>query len=170
MEARSRDIVNCPHCSAENPVNESSCGACSRGLTLYIGPANTFPRRFGLGSLMVLVAVVAIGLGVFRASPGLGVLVLYLFTPAMIRTSGVASQRADDERPMTLEEKSWVFLSSIGLMFSVLVASSTAFMAVRVPSVAVTGGYDLFLAWGVSGAVALLVGLSILRKFWPYCH
>jgi len=171
MEARSRAVVNCPHCGVENPATEARCGTCSRGLTLYIGQARALPRKFGLGSLMVLVAIIAVGLGIFRVVPVLGMLVLYLSTPAMIRTLSVISQRADDQRHVTREEKSLVFVSSIGLMIAVLVASFIAFMAVGVAMSTIVRSMDgLAVAFCVSVAVGVIVGFLILRKFWPYCE
>ena len=165
------ETVNCPHCGATNPAADATCHACSKRLMLYIGPARTLPRKFGLGPLMILVAIVAVGLGIFRIAPPVGVLMLFLFVPAMIRTTGVASQRAEDRRPTTLEDKAWVFLTSIGLMTAVLVSSCLAFIAVCLPAglVAANGrGYGFVLVVAVGGGAALLVGGVVLRSFWSY--
>lgn len=168
---RRLDVVNCPHCGAENPSSESRCVACSKGLVVYIGPAQRLPHRFGLGSLMVLVATVALGLSALRGAPVLGVLILVLMPPALVRTMTVISQRDADERAMTFDDKMAVFLGSIGVMLAVLLSAFLAFAIVCMPvgSMAVSaGGYGMPLALAISGAAGLAVAVWVLRKLWPH--
>ena len=87
MEPRRFAQVNCPHCGAVNPSFESTCSACSRGLLVYIGPARALPRRFGIGAIMALVAVIAVGLAMLRAVPVLGVAWLVLVPTCLLYTS-----------------------------------------------------------------------------------
>lgn len=171
MQPRRREVVNCPHCGAENPSVEARCASCSKGLTIYIGPTQGLPRRFGVGSLMLLVATVALGLSALRGAPMLGVLILVLIPPALVRTMAVVSQRATDERPMILDETMGVFFGSIGVMMAVLLASFLAFAIVCMPVGSMTMGsgvYGMTLALSLAGAAALAAAVWVLRKLWPY--
>ncbi len=171
MMPRRREVVNCPHCGAENPSTEGRCGACSKGLIVYIGPAQQLPKRFGVGSLMVLVASIALGLSALRGAPLLGVLILILVPPSVVRTVAVISQRSADERPMVLDETMGVFFGSIGVMMAVLLASFLAFAIVCMPAGSMAmgaGGYGMPVALSVAGAAALGMAIWVLRKLWPY--
>lgn len=171
MLIRRVDVVNCPHCGAENPAREAHCGACSKGLTVYIGPAHNLPRRYGLGSLMLLVATVAVGLGALRGVPVLGVLILILVPASLVRTMAIVSQRAVDGRPMNAEERTGVFFGSIGVMMAVILASFLAFAIVCMPAGSMAmgaGGYGMPVALSLAVAAALAVAVWVLRKLWPY--
>jgi hypothetical protein len=171
IQSRRREFVNCPHCGAVNSSTESRCESCSKALTIYIGPSEGLPRRFGVGSLMLLVASVALGLAALRGAPMLGVLVLFLIPPALVRTMAVVSQRTTDERPMLLDETMGVFFASIGVMMAVLLSSFLAFAIVCMPVGSMTmgaGTYGMILAVSLSGTVALGAAIWVLRKLWPY--
>lgn len=171
MQIRPRQVVNCPHCGAVNPWFASTCEACSKGLVVYIGPSQTVPRRFGLGSIMTLVASVAVGLALWRAVPVLGLMLLLLVPPALIRTVAAMSQRASDERPMSMDERMSTFVASLGVMLAVLVASLLAFAIVGMPagSMAMAAGRPgMTVAMTLAGTAGLGVGFFLLRKLWPY--
>lgn len=171
MLIRRVTVVNCPHCGAENPAREAVCSACSKGLTLYIGPTQNLPRRFGLGSLMVLVATVALGLGALRGVPLLGVLILVLIPPALVRTMAVTSQREADERPMTVDERMGVFFGSIGVILATVLSAFLAFAVVCVPAGSMmmgAGGQWMPIALALAGAAAVGAAWWVLRKLWPY--
>ena len=171
IQSRRREFVNCPHCGAVNLSTESRCESCSKGLTIYIGPSQGLPRRFGVGSLMLLVAAIALGCAALRGAPLFGVLILILIPPALVRTMAVVSQRTTDERPMLLDETMGVFFGSIGVMMAVLLASFIAFAIVCMPVGSMTmnaGVYGMALALALSGTVALAVAVLVLRKLWPY--
>lgn len=171
MLIRRVDVVNCPHCGAENPAREAHCRSCSKGLTIYIGPAHNLPRRYGLGSLMLLVASVALGLGALRGVPVLGALILVLIPASVVRTMAIVAQRDVDGRPMNVEERTGVFFGSIGVMIAVLLASFLAFAIVCMPAGSMAmgaGGYGMSLALALAGAAGLAVAVWVLRKLWPY--
>jgi hypothetical protein len=171
MQPRPRQVVNCPHCGAVNPAHAARCEACTKGLVVYIGPAQRLPRRFGLGSLMVLVASVAVGLSLIRPAPPLGVLVLALVPPALVRTMAAMSQRAGDERPMSTDERVSTFFASLGVMLGVLVGTTLAFAVVAMPAGALAmggGGTSQMVAVALSACAAVGVASWLLRKLWPY--
>jgi hypothetical protein len=168
MQTRRRQTVNCPHCGVDNPASEDACRSCSRSLLIYIGPAHNIPRRFGLGSLMLLVAVVAPGLALLRVEPLLGALILLLLPAAAIRTTAVISQSAYDLRPLRFEQKIQVFFGSIAVMIAILLSSFLAFFATCVPAGAVIGFNALPFAIGLGGVTAIYVAYRMLRHLWPY--
>ena len=171
MLIRRVDVVNCPHCWAANPAREAHCASCSKELTLYIGPAHNLPRRYGLGSLMILVASVALGLGALRGVPVLGVLILVLVPASLVRMMAIVAQRDVDGRPMNTDESMGVFFGSIGVMMAVILASFLAFAIVCMPAGSMAmgaGGYGMPVALSLAGAAALAVAVWVLRKLWPY--
>ncbi len=171
MQPRPRQVVNCPHCSAVNPSQESLCRACSRDLTVYIGPAERLPRRFGVGSLMILVACVGIGLGFFRAVPLLGGAILVLVPAALVRTMAAMSQRAGDGRPMSGDERVSTFFNSIGVMLAVAIAAFIGFGLVMVlvgTAAANAAGMGMRVPIGIAGTVGLVAGGLLMRRLWPY--
>ncbi len=144
---------------------------CAKGLTVYIGPAERLPHRFGVGSLMLLVASVGVGLGLFRALPLLGAVVLLLIPPALVRTMAATSQREGDGRPMSRDERMATFFSSLGITLGVLVCSLLAFAIVMMPAGSIamgSGRRGMTIALGVAVTVGGSVGCLLLRKLWPY--
>jgi hypothetical protein len=175
MGPRRFNQVNCPHCGAVNPSFESTCSACSRGLLVYIGPARALPRRVGIGAIMALVAVVAVGLAMIRPAPVLGVAWLVLVPTAVVRSVAAASQRAEDGRPMGLDERTWAFASSFGVMLAAAIAGGLTFMVVCafVTPIAVpfgAAGRPGVFAVGVSiaGGIGAFVAYRVLARLWPY--
>jgi hypothetical protein len=171
MLPRPRQVVNGPHCAAINPSHETLCRACAKDLTVYIGPAERLPRRFGVGALMLLVASVGVGLGLFRALPLMGAVVLLLIPPALIRTMAAASQRAGDGRPMGGDERMTIFFNSLGVTLGVMVCSLLAFAIVMMPAGSMamgTGRRGMAIALGVAGTAGGSVGWLLLRRLWPY--
>ncbi|HEY2154691.1 MAG TPA: hypothetical protein VGH33_03610 [Isosphaeraceae bacterium] len=171
MQPRPRQVVNCPHCAAVNPSHEVLCRACAKDLTVYIGPAERLPHRFGVGSLMLLVGSVGVGLGLFRALPVLGAGVLLLIPPALIRTMAAVSQRAGDGRPMGGDERMVTFFHSIGVTLGLLVCSLLTFAIVMMPAASLTAGAGhrgMVITLGLAGTAAGFVGWLLLRRLWPY--
>jgi hypothetical protein len=121
--------VDCPHCREKNPVAAMACQACGKALTIYIGPAEAIPRRVGLGSLMLLVALVAPCLVVLREVPVLGVLLLVITVPALVRTLSAVSTRKSDGRPMITAEMLSTFGASLGIVWLIEIAALLAFGA-----------------------------------------
>lgn len=175
MEPRRFTQVNCPHCGAVNPSFESTCSACSRGLLVYIGPAQSLPRRFGIGAIMALVAVIAVGLAILRPVPVLGVAWLVLVPTAVVRAAAAASQRAEDGRPMAIDERAWAFTSSIGVILAGGIAGGMTFkiLCVLIAPFAVPFGFAghagvLTVGVSVAAGAGVFVGYRVLARLWPY--
>lgn len=119
--------VNCPHCAARNSANGDRCGTCGHPLTLYIGPPEHLPRRLDLGSLMILIALIAVCLGVVREIPVLGVLLLAVTVPALLRTFVWIARVKGDGLPMLWPEKLGAFAASAGIVWLILTGTGAAF-------------------------------------------
>lgn len=167
--------VDCPHCREKNLVSLTNCHACGKPLTVYIGPADVLPRRLGLSSIMLAVAVLAPCLVVLREVPPLGALLLLIAVPAMVRTSCAISTRISDGRPMISSEKVATFLASVGIVWLMGIAASLAFGAVFMIAGAAVEFLSVILPtgsahltdspWGVIviAPVATLAGLAVIR-------
>lgn len=145
MPDRKPRILLCPHCGAENGAEAALCGACHQSLVLVIGPEVLSrppgPRpSFRLGSLMLLIALVAVFLGLVREEPTLGLLFL-IVVPAFVHTLHTAALRRSSGVPMSLLEKLGLFFGSSAATFATLwlvgIASSIVFFGTYLVSVAV---------------------------------
>jgi small-conductance mechanosensitive channel len=119
----------CPHCQAEYQPGAERCWICHQPLEParpeHAGaPEGTPPsvrRSFHLNTLMVVIALVAVLLGLFRESSGLGVFVAVICLPAALRLRSVAAQRQARDQPMSLPEKIWDFIGSALIAWAMLV-------------------------------------------------
>jgi hypothetical protein len=90
-----------------------------------------------ISSLMLLVTLWAVVLGVFSISPGVGIGLVILGAPAVIRTVILAIRSRAGGRPMSVGRKIWVFtstlgllvISTLGLLVIIAVAAAAAFVA-----------------------------------------
>ncbi|MBI2823168.1 MAG: zinc ribbon domain-containing protein [Planctomycetia bacterium] len=145
----------------EAPANAATAGASS------VGP--TF--RFSLLGLMGLVTVIAVALGIGVASPGLGIPLGILATPALIRVSLAMSRRRAAGLPVTAEMRIIAFFRSLGLMLIVSIAASVAFVIVCFPvglmALDARGETGFFFAiiMGIGASLATVVFLLV--KFGP---
>ncbi len=166
----SPEIVQCPHCWVENPAIEERCRACGKALAIFIGPRKPV-RKIGLGALMLLIALTAVCLAAMRVSPGLGIFLLILVVPALARMLIGAARRADDERPMTLEQKIGLYFASMGLMLGVSLAAFVAFVATCVPAgfvvLSIGNGSGFIVACAIGAVAPIVVSVLLLRRFWP---
>ncbi|HEX8203750.1 MAG TPA: hypothetical protein VF590_24955 [Isosphaeraceae bacterium] len=173
------ELVHCPHCGAKNPAIEEACQECGRPLAVVIGPPAKV-RRLGLGTLMVLIAEVAVCLAVIREMPGLGIPLLLILVPAHLRTVVAVARRKADERPMSVEDTVGAFVASMGLMVVVGVAAGIAFGTTCFAGFWAGAGLRSLwpqrpfdgLGWGIftgvtlGGLAALFVIVVLLRRFW----
>lgn len=172
--------VNCPHCTARNPSAEERCGSCGRPLTLYIGPAEQFPRRLDLASLMMLIALVAICLGVTREVPALGVFLLLIAVPALLRTFVWIARMKGDGQPMLWPEKLGAFAASAGIVWLILLGAVSAFafaftvgtfagaalqaVVIGVPG---SGPIAMFISVPFGCIASVVAGYFLVKTLWP---
>jgi hypothetical protein len=136
------------------------------------GRVQASPRSVHLGTLMVLIAVVAVCLALLRAAPGLGILLILVLVPASARTVAAVVRRQSRGKRMFWDEKLELFVLSIGIVVVIGIASAAAFLATCFPS-----GLLLTNAAGIPGLIAaVIVGVGaggyvafrLIRVLWPY--
>jgi hypothetical protein len=120
---------------------------------------------------MLVIALIAVCLGVLVEIPGLGVVLLLVSTPALIRTLMAVSRGKAAGRPLSGWEKMTVFAGSLGVVAVIGLASLIAFIATCFPvgliSVQADMGVGVFLAFSVGIIAAGFVGFTLIRKLWP---
>jgi hypothetical protein len=115
----------CPHCQAEYQPGAERCWMCHQPLEAarpgQPSPPTKAARSFHLNTLMVVIALIAVLLGLFRESSGLGIFVAVICLPAALRLRSVAAQRQARDQPMSLPEKIWDFIGSALIAWAMLV-------------------------------------------------
>ena len=176
----------CPHCGAVNRLSRTTCWLCGHSPVATGAAAEPQPqasptektaqRTFGLSSLMLLIALIAVCLGVMRELPGLGIALAVVATPALIRTIGAVGRKEARGRPMDVPEIIGTFLGSVAVVTTIAVAAGAAFVATCFPVGLVTLGPDRGWGVGIVGivfafvlgfAVAGFVGYFLIRRLWP---
>jgi hypothetical protein len=184
--------VRCPHCQAGNRPGADCCFLCHEPIPLDAevvdaslwgapqvpltgdedvpAPA-TVRHTFTLSSLMLLIALVAVTLGVFRIEPGLGIVLVIVVTPALIRTLLAVSRDKARGRALNPLEKVGVFVASLGIVIVIGLAAIIAFVATCVPiglanSDNMTSN-SLVTAVVIGLIAAGLVAFPLIRWLWP---
>jgi len=127
---------------------------------------------YSLGSLLLLVTLIAATLGLMGLSPGMGIAFGVLATPALIRTAVAASRARAAGAGLNGYEKAWIFLASIGMFFISVLAAGIAFYGVCWAGFVVVepdGGLDAGLSAGIilGGIGGILVLVLMIRWLWP---
>jgi hypothetical protein len=164
----------CPECGAPLAAGQARCWLCQRrheephAANPYAAPrpiAAETPLQFSLASLLLLITFVAVCFGAFWTAPGLGVLLIILGVPALIRTAIATNRRQQAGGPSTFVDKIGVFLVSLLIMSAVWMSSAVAFAVVctlGVVPIGMMGGDDftLALAVGVIGGLISAIALA----------
>jgi hypothetical protein len=111
--------------------------------------------QFSLASLILVMTLVAVCLGVLMAAPGLGILLIIVAVPALVRTVVSGSQQKRTGAPLSLGQKVVAFLMSLGLMIAVGIAGIIAF------EIACWGSCAVVAAAAGEGGGALYTGLIL---------
>jgi hypothetical protein len=124
-----------------------------------------------LSSVMLVIALVAISLGVLREAPGLGILLIVLMVPALVRTLAGAARRQAKGSAMTLAEKLITFFVSLVIVVFIGLAASIAFLCTCFTAGLVTmnmmGDVGLIVAALAGLAAAGYVLYLLGRRLWP---
>ncbi len=166
--------VLCPICSAENAEGSARCFLCGQSLVgaevslaKKPGIAAPEPHRpsFHLNSLMLVIALIAVFLGVAHEAPGLAMLLAVPGTIALIRTFTVAGRWPD--RPSWYDHVA-VFLGTFAAVVTVAIAAVISFFVTCLAIVATGtgpyGGNNFGVGLVVGGivGVAVLIGLTVV--------
>lgn len=181
MENAEPRMVVCPSCGGENLARFDRCFLCDQPLfagtagaenpwaapAVELKPSST---TFTLGSLMLVIALIAVCLGVLVEIPGLGVVLLLVSTPALIRTLVAVSRSKAAGRPIGGWDKVVLFAGSLWVVALIWLGSLIAFVATCFPLGFALAQVDLnaiLLAIGAGILVAGTAGFYLIRKLWP---
>ena len=183
----------CPACGASNPSTSIVCFLCGRSLDAtreesvaespatpisfsspespnpYAPPASDLSRRvtFPIGSLLMVIAVIALCLGVARANLVLGIVFAGAVVPAIIYSEIVAAKRKGSGISMTIRDRLVTFLIGIAGVYAVVTSAMVAFLTTCVPVAFVTEGSGAALLIGGMAAIAaaaFAIYLLLFRK------
>jgi hypothetical protein len=136
-------------------------------------------RTVHLSTLMLVIAIIAVGLGVFRQAPRLGILLTILVIPAVARTIFGVKPRPVLDPSMSWKEKIFAFLGALVIALVIFLAASIAFVAICLSTVVIGRApqtLDLGLQLGLAAAGAILcigvfIGNRLLRRWsWKGPH
>lgn len=186
-DIQSRTPVQCPSCGASVSPGQSSCWLCHAPLAADETPASPFapghpfvPRaagQFTIATILLVTTLIAVCLGLFRYSPGLGVLLIVFAAPALVRTVFVGRREQRLGRRLTTGGKIGQFFVSLIIMYAVWMAAGMAFFmtcagslglaAVANSAAPETGGGVMMIGLIASLVFSAGVAVLILRATWP---
>jgi hypothetical protein len=85
------------------------------------------PFQFGISSLLLVTTLLAVICSITVMVPGLGIVLAILAVPALVRTCVVASRRAARGEPTPVGKKTSIFLLTMAVIVTVIVAVGGAF-------------------------------------------
>lgn len=183
----------CPACGASNRPQSNSCFLCGHALDAakaetitgpprppisfgstelinpYAPPASEIarPLSFRISSLLMVIAVIAVCLGVAHENLVLGIILAMAIVPALIYTVIVVQKRGAGGNPLGVADKVTTFLVAIGGVMIVEFSSLVAFCMTCYPigfvSVSAAGGLGLIVAFGIGGLAAIVTAVYATR-------
>jgi hypothetical protein len=170
--------VVCPMCGAENSRGAARCFLCGQslaGATEFV-PAkpSTEPepgRRptFQITSIMLLIALIAVFVGVFHEAPGLALMLAVPGSIALLRTFAASGDRPG---PRSWFDHVAVFFGTFAAVVTVAIAAGVSFFATCLAIVSTSpgpyGGSNLVpgLIFGVIIGLAVMIGLTMAFIRW----
>jgi hypothetical protein len=170
MATSHEPAAHCPHCGAEVQPPGGPCWLC-RQKEPQADPNSYAPPRaigentaaqFSLASLFLVMTLVAVCLGVFMIAPGLGILLVVVTAPALVRTTFASSYYKQVGAPLTPAWKIKAFLVSLFVMLAVGIATFVAFQVVCWTGALLTQGQDPWPNALVGSLVGLLVAVPVM--------
>jgi hypothetical protein len=138
------------------------------------------PWQFSLQSLIVAITTIAVSLGLIITEPGLGIVVVILAAPALIRMLFPAHYERERGTPTTTSEKlmsgAVSTVAALAAVLGTLTAGATAFVVAcmvscgveaRVLAPRMPAGSQNLVAFSLLG-VSALIGLSAAWLFWRF--
>ncbi len=177
----------CPSCGAGSEPDRTHCWLCFAPLDApppavpaivvdeRLAVAN--PAQFSIATILLVTTLVAVLLGLFRLSPGLGVVLVIFSVPALVRTVYVGRREKNRGQRVSTGGKIGHFFLSLVIMYAVWTAASTAFFVAAIGTcfaAIATSNVSEEAATGVgiaglilSVVVGLVVAGVILWATWP---
>jgi hypothetical protein len=127
--------------------------------------------QFSLESLMLVITLISVCLGMIVAAPGIGLLVVIVAVPALVRTLVVGRYRKEAASPLNLGEKVMAFLASTGIIIGIMLAGliaywvaciGTCFAVLGVAQTATEQSSAEFWAVSVSIVTGAIVAIAVV--------
>jgi hypothetical protein len=155
----------CRHSLLESEAEYALAAKELHGGGSPFGPEPRTKFQFSLASILIVMTLVAVLCSIYTMAPGLGIALMVLSVPALIRTVVLAMQRGSRGKPLTFGQKAGVFAAWIGLSVVIVIAAGVAFFVsclVGLP----TGKLEIAFTLGGIGAIvaAILLGVLFWRK------
>ena len=169
----------CPQCLSTNCAGDITCALCGHALdtamptmetgalkspTPSISPESVNPYAppaggyspavtFRISSLLMLIAVIAVCLGVAHENVVLGIILAVVVVPALVYTFIVVEKRSARGTPMAALDKAVTFLVAIGGVVIIEFSAVVAFCMTCIPIGSVS--------FGANSAVGLIIALTV---------
>jgi hypothetical protein len=196
MSGEKSQRPRCPECGAELQLYDIHCWLCGwspgpKDTTKTPLPPPIFvsspearslaPLQYSIGGLLVVTTVIAVCLGAFRVTPGLGILLMLMIAvgviPAWIRAAVMGARHREANRIWTRADRTRAFAASLALTAGIVTAGVVtcgvvAIVAVMVACSDMWGeiGYGPVLAPVLllgSPVVGLIVAGYLCWRTWP---
>jgi hypothetical protein len=167
----------CFQCGADWPDGAAACPDCEVRIVGVREAPSTVSRTFGIGTLMVVIAAVAITFAMMRLEPVLGLVLGALLIITLMRTlGGIARSRAVDW-PLSVRDKISLGAESFGVAFLVVGGAALAFFSAFIPMAVCSGTFVsimsrteivlLVMGVGLGLTAAVYVTRRIVKHLWP---
>jgi hypothetical protein len=125
-------------------------------------------RTFSLASMVLFTTLVAFLLGMTKWNLGMGIAIVILSVPALIRTALIVNRMKAKGKVVPFGEKILAFMRSLSVVGLIAGATGGAFLAITYPCV--TGGNigigSMLLVAGFAIGVSGVIGVVLIRLFW----
>jgi hypothetical protein len=167
----------CPQCSQELASGAAACPNCGRhGANPYASPVpldaapSASALRWPLIGSIAVVILVSIVVGI--ALPGIGILFVMVFVPAVVRTTAVLQrQEAAGVQSDSASRMLMVLLVSASISVAAWIASSIAFSIVCVPigiaALTLESNWAFLAGVGLAILFQIVVFVWLMRRYWP---
>jgi hypothetical protein len=179
----------CPQCFSSNQPGDIMCFRCGHGLdkamlkteseaskspTSSSSPESINPYApptsgsspnvtFRISSLLLVIAVIAVCLGVTHENVVLGIILAFVVVPALVYTVIVVEKRSARGSPMAVVDKAGTFLVAIGgvliIEFSSLVAFCMTCYPIGAAGFAANSAAGLIIGLVVGGIAGIAAGI-----------
>jgi hypothetical protein len=162
----------CPDCGAEVGSQSVLCWCCRHSLlqtapalsqVLSVGQIHERTKfQFSLASVMLIVTFAAVLMSIYTMLPGLGIALMVLSAPALVRTAVVAMYKGSRGKPLTFGEKAGIFLAWMGVALVVIIAAAIGFFVSCLAGL--PGGEWSAILFGSTGA--MITAVLLFAVFW----
>ena len=177
----STDSARCSDCGAPLNRGESECWLCRRARQANDAPSSPFAvaerktaGQFSLATVFLIITLIAVCLGTLRLAPGVGVLLMIVAAPALIRTCIVGVREKRGGHSLSIGEKLIAFLASSAIIILVGVAGFIAFQIACWGSCAAVAGIQqkesenaMLIGIGAGCFAGLGTIIWLIWKTWP---